>query len=703
MAIRHIFVLNITNKEQNQHLPPLTQKFATSVPLGVVMATAKFSFLRNMLLGLIVPHFMLNAYYSPPPDLSGKDLEKRCDENIRKASEIKAALQQSMGEHSNQALYLYNEIGVILSPSLNEAGLLREVHPDASVRKEAENCEQKASQFFTELSLDNQIYQALLASDESSLDKEGQRMLKVTLRDFKRSGVDQDITTRLRIKELRDELVLLSQAFGENIRKNTFYIELKDKKELDGLPEDYITSHLDTDGVYRISTDYTDYTPFMEYAKNASARKELRFKYLNRGEGNGEVLKTLIKKRDELAHLLNYRSYAEYITEDKMIKNPEAVSRFIDQIADLAKEGADAEYNALLNFKREKDPSATGIEAHENAFLQEAYKNAHYQFNSQEVRPYFSYTLVRDGLLNLTSQLFGIYYVPVRDAKVWHDSVESYDVFDQTGKIGRIYLDMFPRENKYSHAAQFPVISGLSDRQYPEGALVCNFPNPADDGIALMEHSQVQTFFHEFGHLIHHIFAGKHQWLAFSGVATEWDFVEAPSQLLEEWAWSPEVLKTFARHYQTGEVIPLSVVQKMKAADEFGKALAARQQMFYASLSLNYYHLDPNSFDLMGLLKELQQRYSYTPYEEGTHFNYSFGHLDGYSAIYYTYMWSLSLAKDLFSPFKEYGLLNPDIAKHYRNTILAPGGSKDANTLVEDFLGRPFQFEAFEKWLSAPF
>lgn len=667
------------------------------------MASATFTFLRIMFFGALLPTSMLHASYAPAPDLSGKDLEKRCDENIRKASEIKRALQQNQAQASNQALYLYNEISIILSPSLNEAGLLREVHPDAKVRKEAGNCEQKASQFLTDLSLDSAIYQAILASDERSLDEAGQRMLKITLRDFKRSGVDQDDASRQRIKELRDELVLLSQSFGENIRKDTFYIELKDRTELEGLPEDYINSHLDADGIYRISTEYTDYTPFMEYAKNASARKALRFKYLNRGKDNKDVLKTMIEKRHELAKMLNYRSYAEYITEDKMIKNPEAVHLFIDQIADLAKPGADAEYNALLNFKREEDSYATRIEGHENAYLQEAYKKAHYQFNSQEVRPYFSYNKVRDGLLNLTSHLFGIHYVRVHDAKVWHNSVETYDVFDQSGKIGRIHLDMFPRENKYSHAAQFPVISGLSDRYYPEGALVCNFPNPADDGIALMEHSQVQTFFHEFGHLIHHIFAGRHEWLAFSGVATEWDFVEAPSQLLEEWAWSYEVLKNFAHHYQTGEVIPSKIVQKMKAADEFGKALAARQQMFYAALSLNYYDRDPSTFDVMGLLKELQARYSYTPYEEGTHFNYSFGHLDGYSAIYYTYMWSLSLSKDLFSPFKEYGLLNQEIARHYRDTILAPGGSKDASELVENFLGRPFQFEAFEKWLSAPF
>jgi thimet oligopeptidase len=207
-----------------------------------------------------------------------------------------------------------------------------------------------------------------------------------------------------------------------------------------------------------------------------------------------------------------------------------------------------------------------------------------------------------------------------------------------------------------------------------------------------MDHDQVVTFFHEFGHLLHHVMAGNQKWIRFSGVSTEWDFVEAPSQLFEEWAWDPQVLQRFTK-------IPTELVTRMRAADEFGKGIDARQQMFYAAMSLQYYRKDPSSFEPLELLKTLQAKYSHFPYVEGNHFNLSFGHLVDYSAMYYTYMWSKVIAKDLLTPFKQGGMLNTEAARRYRHMILEQGGSKDANELVNDFLGRPYQFDAFREWL----
>jgi thimet oligopeptidase len=234
----------------------------------------------------------------------------------------------------------------------------------------------------------------------------------------------------------------------------------------------------------------------------------------------------------------------------------------------------------------------------------------------------------------------------------------------------------------------------------PEGVLVCNFPKPGAEP-ALMQHSDVETFFHEFGHLLHHVFGGRTRWAGLSGVATEWDFVEAPSQMLEEWVWTPAPLQTFARHYQTGEPISAALVQRMKAADEFGKGLTVRQQMFYAALSLELHSRNPKGLDIDGVVAELQKKYTPFGYVEGTHFEESFTHLDGYSAIYYTYMWSLVIAKDMFTVFNREGLLNPAAATRYRKAVLEPGGSKPAADLVKDFLGRPYTFKAYEEWLNA--
>ncbi len=643
---------------------------------------------------------VMQESYQKPSDLSGEEILPRCLEPLN----VVAILEQQLIKEASKENFLatlekYNEILIHFDAALSQASLMSQVHPLEKVRKDAELCEQKASSAATNMSLNKELYLALKMGESVNLPPDAKRLLEHSLRDFRRSGVDQDDATREKIKALREELVTIGQEFSQNIRDERLTIELDSVADLKGLPKDYIEAHKpNAKGKIEISTDYPDFVPFMKYAESNDLRQKLRFKYLNRGQKNGDVLRLMIEKRHELAKLLGYSSYADYVVEDKMIKEARSIHSFINKIAEIAKIGADKEYQALLEFKKRKDPAATKIEGYESSYLEEAFKKERFQFDSQEARSYFPYEKVRDGLLTTTGKLFGIRYVPVSDAKVWDPSVNTYDVFDQSGKLGRIYLDMHPREGKYKHAAQFTVQSGLNERQYPEGALVCNFPDPKN-GPALMEHREVVTMFHEFGHLLHHVFAGKQRWIPFSGVATEWDFVEAPSQLLEEWAWSAEVLQSFAINENTKKAIPKELVEKMRAADEFGKAISARQQIFYAALSVDFFEKDPKSFDPLKHLKELQAQYSYFPYEEGTHFHYSFGHLEGYSAMYYTYMWSLSIAKDLLRPFKEKGLMDPSIANRYRDIILKQGGSKDANDLVQEFLGRPFSFDAFEEWL----
>ena len=312
--------------------------------------------------------------------------------------------------------------------------------------------------------------------------------------------------------------------------------------------------------------------------------------------------------------------------------------------------------------------------------------------DAQQVRAYFDFRKVRAGLLSVTGDLFGLTYEPVPDASVWHEEVACYDVFSAGEPLGRIYLDLHPRAGKYSHAAQFSLVEGVEGRQLPEGALVCNFPR------GLMEHDDVVTLFHEFGHLVHHLLGGHHDWVRFSGVATEWDFVEAPSQLLEEWAWDPHVLASFATD-ASGLPIPPELVARMRAGEEFGKGYLARTQMFYAALSYYLHHDVPA--DRTAAMRELQSRYDLFGYIPDTHMQAGFGHLQGYSSGYYTYMWSLVIAKDLFSAFDREAMFDTTVSYRYRDRILAPGGSRDAAGLVTDFLGRPYSFDAFRAWLES--
>jgi thimet oligopeptidase len=315
------------------------------------------------------------------------------------------------------------------------------------------------------------------------------------------------------------------------------------------------------------------------------------------------------------------------------------------------------------------------------------------------VRPYFAYANVKQGMLDLSARLFGVEFRKVADAPVWHPSVDCYEMFEGGKLVARLYLDMHPRPNKFNHAAQFDIRTGVAGQQIPEAALVCNLPGADPNDPGLMEHDDVTTFLHEFGHLLHTLFAGRHSWLGIGGIRTEWDFVEAPSQMLEEWAWDPATLATFARHHETKEPIPADLVRQMKRAKDYGEGLRTRRQMVYADLSLSLYNRPAKDVDAEVLLAERVKKYQPFPFVDGTHFTCAFGHLDGYSAIYYTYMWSLVIAKDMFSQFDPNNLMAPDVAMRYRNTVLAPGGSAPAAKLVESFLGRPFNFEAFRRWL----
>ena len=273
---------------------------------------------------------------------------------------------------------------------------------------------------------------------------------------------------------------------------------------------------------------------------------------------------------------------------------------------------------------------------------------------------------------------------------MWHPDVTAYDVYSDGRLKGRIYLDLHPREGKFKHAAQFDLVRGVTGRQLPEGVLVCNFPR------GLMEHTHVVTLFHEFGHLVHHVLGGDQRWIRFSGVATEWDFVEAPSQMLEEWAWDADILQTFALDAD-GTPIPRELVERMRAAKEFGKGLFVRNQLFYTALSYQLHRDRPA--DITAAVRELQARYDLIDYLPDTHFHASFGHLAGYTSAYYTYMWSLVISKDLFSAFDPADLFAAAVAHRYRDEILARGGSADAADLVTSFLGRPFAFDAFAAWL----
>jgi len=595
----------------------------------------------------------------------------------------------------------YNLLMLHADNAASYSSLMESVHPDSAYRAAAEGLTQAASKFQEELKLNRAVYDAIKAVDVSKTGPTTKYFVSKTLRDFRLAGVDQDEATRNRIASMRADLLLVSQDFDRNIRNDSRKIQVT-AADLDGVPEDFLKNHpAGPDGKITLSIEYPDYFPVMRYCKNSETRRRLQFEALNRAyPANMAVLDSLIAKRDRLAHVLGYPTWADYITADKMIGDAKHAAEFIDRIGNLTRTQAQREYDIYLKRKREDDPNATAVNRWEVRYYEQLIKKRDYDFDAQAARPYFPFASVKQGLFDVTSKLFGVTYKRIDNAAVWDPSVEAYEIWDGKQLLGRFFLDLHPRPGKFNHAAQFGIRTGVTGLQLPEAALVCNLPGGVEGEPGLMEFADVTTFFHEFGHLLHSIFAGHQRWLPVSGISTEQDFVEAPSQMLEEWTRDPNVLRVFAKHYQTGEPIPVETVQKMRRAEVFGRALDTSYQVLYAALSLNVYNRDPTQVNTDSLAAQFEAQYVPFPKFSATHFQTSFGHLDGYSAVYYTYMWSLVIAKDLFSQFDRANLLAPAVAYKYRDTILAPGGSKPAASLVRDFLGRPFDFKSWEQWLN---
>ena len=616
------------------------------------------------------------------------------DQAKKQVAELKASKTPRDAYSTLQAM---DTILLLVSDAGNRAGLAEQVHPAKEFREAAQKCEQEATSVYTDFTLDRDLYAVLASLDASKLDAAGSYYLRTTLRDYHRAGVDRDDATRAKIKALQDELVKIGQEFDQNIAGDVRKLQVT-AADMNGLPEDFKRSHPpDASGKSTLTTDNTDYVPFMDYSTSEAARKAYYILYRQRAyPKNIAVLSELMQKRYELATLLGYPDWASYATEDKMVGTEQNAANFIDKINLAATSGAQRDYDELLAAKKHEDSKSDVVNLWDVGHLTHAVEISKYGYDSQAVRPYFEYSRVVQGILDLTSKMYGIRYQPVKDAKVWHPDVAVYDVFDGEKRLGRIYFDMFPRANKFKHYATFNLATGKQGVRLPQYVLVCNFPKSTTEP-GLMERNDVIVFFHEYGHLLHGIFRGNTQWATGD---LENDFIEAPSQMFEEWPKDPAILQTFARHYQTNQPIPAELAEKARASDELGRALNVRSQMFYAAISLDYYKGNPKDIDTTKMMAGLQEKYTPFKYVPDTHMQTSFGHLNGYSAVYCTYMWSLVIAKDMFTQFAQGGLMNTQVAAKYRSDVLAASGAKPAADLVKDFLGRSYSFEAYTAWLN---
>jgi thimet oligopeptidase len=584
------------------------------------------------------------------------------------------------------------------------ADVMQKVHPDAAFRDRATAMVTKVSAANTALTLNREIYKALAALDVSTADAATQYYVQRQLLEFRLAGVDKDDATRARLKQLNDQLTEAKSMFDRNISDDQRSVEVSTAAELDGLPPDFIDGHKPgTDGKIHITVNYPDFFPVITFAKNGDLRRKLIVEFFNRGyPKNGDVLRKMMQTRYEIATILGYSSWADYSAADKMIRTGGNIADFIQQLDTATKSAAQREFSMLLAEKQKTHPQATEIWDYESWYYRELLRRSLYDFDSQSVRTYFPYAQVKQGILDTAAKFFHVTFRQEPNAPAWDPAVETWDVLDQGHSIGRFYLDMHPRPGKYSHAAQFDVLDGIRGKQLPEAILVCNFPPPSATDPGLNDYEDVVYFFHEFGHLMHSILGGQQEWAELSGISMERDFIEAPSQMLEELIRSPQVLALFARDYKTGAPIPADLVARMNRAAAFGRAHDVAVQNTFSEISYDIHKDKPDAIDPDVVVRSAiaHQLVKLSP---GTHFWASFGHLSEYSSNYYTYMFDKVIAEDFFARFDPINPLAGDAPMRYRRLVLDPGGSMSANDLVKNFLGRPQNTKAFEHWMGEEF
>ncbi len=596
----------------------------------------------------------------------------------------------------------------VLATASGRYGFLAYVAADADVRAAGLAAEQELDTYATTIGFREDVYRALRAFADSpaaaGLDPDTARLLEFELRDYRRNGFDLDADRRARVQALKERLVALGVDFRRNVDEFQDAI-LVERDGLAGLPQSYVDrlQTVDTpDGPrFRVSLDYPEFYPFMEAAESEELRRELFLKNHNKAaEANLPILTEAIAVRDEIATTLGYPSWAAYQLEVRMAKEPRAATDFLVDLERRVREKADIDMVELAESKarhRRTPPAETRVEIWDWRYYQQRVLKERFEVDAFAVAEYFPLDAVLDGLFDVYQSLVGVRFVRVPEARAWHPDVRLYAIEDAAdgSHISHFYMDLHPRPDKYGHAAAWNLLLGrrLPDGAYqaPASAIVANFTKPTAESPSLLRHSEVETLFHEFGHILHQTMT-RSRYARFAGTHVERDFVEAPSQMLEHWVWDRDVLAGFTRHVDTGEPLPADLLDRMIAAKNVASGLFYLRQLYFARLDLAYHDAGRDK-DTDAIAEELHPITAF-PFPAGTHFQCGFGHLFGYDAGYYGYLWSQVFGDDMFTRFEG----EPDrtaVGADYRRVILERGGTRDAADLIREFLGREPRNDAF--------
>lgn len=559
-----------------------------------------------------------------------------------------------------------------------------------------------------DIKLNEKLFARIKAVYENpgDLDKEQKKLLEETYKDFVRGGANLDAESQKKLRELNSEISMLQLTFGQNMQKetNAFQLIVDKEEDLAGLPENLIAGAAETakeagmEGKWVFTLHNPSVMPFLQYADNRDLREKIFKGYINRGNNgndhdNKEVVRKLIKALLEKAQLMGYDNYASFALEERMAKTPDAVYRLLDQIWTPALAKAQEEL-ADINAEIKKDGKTFTVEGWDWRYYADRAKKAKFDLDENQVRPYLKLENVRDGVFHVANKLYGITFTQLDNLPLPHPDAQAFECKDKDGShLGVLYMDFFPRASKKGGAWCGTYRSQTYEngkKVAPVVTIVCNFTKPAAGQPALLSADEANTLFHEFGHALHNLFKDVHYY----GVASvPRDFVELPSQIDEHWAFEPEVLNVYAKHYQTGEVIPAALVEKMDKSGKYGQGFATTEYLAASLLDMDYHVLKevPADMDVMqfeaetlgkrGLLKQIPSRY------RTTYFNHTMG--GGYTAGYYSYIWAEVLDCDAYEAYKETGdIFNQEVADKFRKYILTPGSIDDAMDMYVNFRGK---------------
>lgn len=638
-----------------------------------------------------------------------KDAVKRADEAIAKIVAVpddQRTYENTLGAYDDMTAHLERDTSMTI--------FMANVSTDPKVRNDARAAEEFVGNWSVELGIREDLYKAMkaFAAKKPSLNAEQQRFLDFTLRDYRRQGMELSKEKRDRVAEIQKELNRLGIQFDQNIADDETALPFT-VAELRGVPEDVVKGMKKAGKDTVIATmDGPTFSAILDMAQSEETREKAWIAYKRRGgEKNNEVLKQLVKLRAELASLLGYKTFADYILEPRMAKNAATVAKFYDDLRPIVRKKAELDW---AEFKKAKADETKNAKAEfypwDYSYYKTLLQKKKYAVDGEKVAEYFPMERVVDGLFKTTQSLYGLTYKDVTaDAKslgfeIWHPDVKLFEVKDSASGdlIGHFFIDLYPRPGKYTHAACW----GLFSRKEwmdgkvstPVAALVCNFTKPTAEKPSLLPHEEVETFFHEFGHVLHNLLT-KANTNRFAGAAVARDFVEAPSQMFENWVWNAEVLNTFAAHYKTGEKLPKKLLDGMIAARNLGSGIETEHQFYYGLVDQAYHTAPGGDIDPTKISQELFPKVELYKEVPGVYYQTSFGHLVGYEAAYYGYQWSLVYAQDMFQRFEELGLLNPKAGAYYREKILSRGGTMDEFAMLRDYLGREPKLDAFLRHL----